>query len=143
MASSDRVLEQFTRIECLELLARQDFGRLGVVVDGRPMIFPVNYALHQDTVIFRTDVGTKFDRAVLGPVAFEVDSVDPTARTGWSVIVQGSGREITWKVDEHSEHLRRLDVHPWVPGERERWVEIVPETITGRRVRRRQSFERT
>jgi uncharacterized protein len=141
MAASDRVLEQFTKIECLELLGSQCFGRLGVVVDGRPMIFPVNYALDGDTVVFRTDVGTKFDRAVLGPVAFEVDSVDPVARTGWSVVVQGMGQEITWKLDERSERLRELDVHPWVPGERVRWVEILAQTITGRRVRPRQPFE--
>jgi nitroimidazol reductase NimA-like FMN-containing flavoprotein (pyridoxamine 5'-phosphate oxidase superfamily) len=30
---------------CLDLLGRSTIGRLGVVLDGYPAIFPVNYAL--------------------------------------------------------------------------------------------------
>ena len=44
-------------------------------------------------------------------------------------------------LDEHSERLRALEVQPWVPGERAHWVGILPQSITGRRLRTGQSFE--
>jgi hypothetical protein len=55
--------------------------------------------------------------------------------------VQGVGTEITSSLDEHSERLRALEVQPWVPGERAHWVGILPQSITGRRLRTGQSFE--
>src|SRR5215211_3750336 len=38
-------LEMMPEAECLRRLALNDFGRLAIVVDGRPVIFPVNYAV--------------------------------------------------------------------------------------------------
>jgi hypothetical protein len=92
-------------------------------------------------VVFRTSPGTKLAGAALGHVAFEIDGVDETTQTGWSVIVQGVGTEITSSLDEHSERLRALEVQPWVPGTHAHWVGIVAQSITGRRLRRSQSFE--
>jgi nitroimidazol reductase NimA-like FMN-containing flavoprotein (pyridoxamine 5'-phosphate oxidase superfamily) len=34
--------------DCAELLASSTLGRLGVLVDGRPEIFPVNHAVQGD-----------------------------------------------------------------------------------------------
>ena len=37
-------IEKIPREECLRLLERESFvGRVGFVVDGRPMVLPVNY----------------------------------------------------------------------------------------------------
>ena len=48
-------LETLDRDECIELLAHHRFvGRLAVVVDGRPLIFPVNYIVDHDSVVFCT-----------------------------------------------------------------------------------------
>ena len=44
---------------CWELLASAPVGRLGVVVDGRPEIFPVNFVTDDRTIVFRTEVGSK------------------------------------------------------------------------------------
>src|SRR5262249_15027106 len=53
-------LEVLDRDECLALLARESLGRLAVVSDdGRPYVFPVNFALDGAAVVFRTDHGTK------------------------------------------------------------------------------------
>ncbi len=52
-------LEVLERHECLRLLASQPVGRVAVVVDAWPMIFPVNYALDGDSIVFRTDEGSK------------------------------------------------------------------------------------
>src|SRR6516225_6408037 len=108
MATGDRVYEELSAGECLELLATHRFGRIAVVVDGRPVVFPINYALEGDSVVFRTAPGTKLSGAALGHVAFEIDGVNEATQTGWSVIVQGVGSEITFTLDERSERLRAL-----------------------------------
>jgi len=136
MPDASGIYEELSASDCLELLGAQNLGRIAVVLDGHPIVFPVNYALDGDSVVFRTDPGTKLSGAAMGRVAFEIDGTDATTRTGWSVIVQGVGSEITTAVDHRSERLRQLDVQPWVPGERVRWIEIIAQSVTGRRLRR-------
>jgi nitroimidazol reductase NimA-like FMN-containing flavoprotein (pyridoxamine 5'-phosphate oxidase superfamily) len=135
MATGDRVYEELSVGECLQLLEANNFGRLAVVVDGRPLLFPVNYALEGDAVVFRTAAGTKLGAAALGHVAFEIDHVDQATQTGWSVIVQGVGNDITSTLDQQSQRLRALMVQPWVPGEHGHWVGILAQSVTGRRLR--------
>src|SRR3974390_225744 len=87
-------LEELGRDECLHLLRESAVGRLGVVVDGQPLIFPVNFVLDNDAIVLRTDEGTKLHAARSGPVAFECDHIDRTYHTGWSVLVTGRAAEI-------------------------------------------------
>lgn len=142
MPDVDNIYEDLSVGECLDLLRTHRFGRLAVVVDGQPLIFPVNYGVDGDVVAFRTAAGTKLSATSLGRVAFEIDGVDETSRTGWSVVVQGVGNDITSTVDTRSEQLRALEVEPWVPGERVQWVGIMAQQLSGRRLRGAQSFER-
>ena len=79
--------------ECILLLATKDMGRLAVVLGGKPQIFPVNYAIDERTVIFRTAPGTKLMASTLGDIAFEVDAFDAVSLQGWAVEVRGLGRE--------------------------------------------------
>src|SRR5688572_32374595 len=109
-------LEIIPRKECLLLLAGQKVGRLGFVIDGQPMVLPVNYGIQGDVVVFRTGEGTKLDAARLGKVAFEIDEVDVESRTGWSVVVQGVAEEITDTDDWFAESLRAAAAKTWVPG---------------------------
>ena len=88
-------LEELGRDDCLQFLARAPLGRLGVVVGGRPLVFPVNFTLDGDAVILRTDEGTKLHAARNGPVAFECDGIDRLYHTGWSVLVRGVAKEVT------------------------------------------------
>jgi nitroimidazol reductase NimA-like FMN-containing flavoprotein (pyridoxamine 5'-phosphate oxidase superfamily) len=136
MATAPDIYEEIAAEECLELLKTHRFGRIAVVVDDHPIIFPINYAVDGDAVVFRTNSGAKLSGAVMGRVAFEIDGTDEAARTGWSVIVQGVGSEITGALDDRSEQLRQLEVEPWVPGEQSRWIQILPQSVTGRRLRR-------
>jgi nitroimidazol reductase NimA-like FMN-containing flavoprotein (pyridoxamine 5'-phosphate oxidase superfamily) len=128
-------LEELGRNECLELLALVSVGRLGLLVDGRPEIFPVNFALDGDTVLFRTAEGTVLNQASMAVVAFEADQLDEPNRAGWSVLVQGIARDIGDAIDATSERLRRLSLVTWAPGARPRWFQIRPTKITGRRIR--------
>jgi nitroimidazol reductase NimA-like FMN-containing flavoprotein (pyridoxamine 5'-phosphate oxidase superfamily) len=127
-------IEEIPYDECLELLATQQVGRLAVTTPAGPGIFPVNYALGGDRVVFRTDAGTKLDAASLQRVAFEIDEFDAAHGTGWSVVVEGVGTEITAAIDSRSVELQGLAVHPFAPGTRQHLVEIHPRSITGRRI---------
>src|SRR5215211_1655013 len=71
--------------ESRRLLAGRHLGRLAVPDFGGPMIFPVNYVVEEDLVVFRTDLGSKLDAATeRESVALEVDAIDEATRTGWS-----------------------------------------------------------
>ncbi len=134
--SSEPSLAPFSRDECLKLLRQGSIGRLAVVIDGQPHVFPLNYAADEDGVIvFRTADLTAATEAALARVAFEVDEIDLARRQGWSVAVHGFGREITGALDRDSERLLRMPIHPWAPGPRNRWFKITPKEITGRWLR--------
>jgi len=118
--------------ECLDLLQTQNLGRLAYVVDGKPRILPLNYALHQGSVIFRTGYGDLLDTIHLQEVEFEVDHGASDVGTGWSVIVHGVAEEI-WRPEE-LDVARRLPLRPWAPGNRDHYVRILSTGITGRRI---------
>jgi nitroimidazol reductase NimA-like FMN-containing flavoprotein (pyridoxamine 5'-phosphate oxidase superfamily) len=117
-------LEELNPTDCWGLLATASVGRLGLLVDGRPEVLPVNYALDGETVLFRTAEGTVLNQSALNIVAFEVDHVDEATYTGWSVMVQGEATDIGDAIDPTSERpysrpLRQLGTLGAV-GSRER-----------------------
>ena len=126
-------LEPIAEQECLYLLGLSRLGRVALDVDGRPQVFPVNYALSGRVVAFRTAPGTKLANAPMSHVAFEIDDYDATTGVGWSVMVKGIAYEITEALDHDSLEARRQLVQPMAPGQRDRWVAIRPDEITGRR----------
>jgi uncharacterized protein len=125
-------LENLSETECFRRLAAHDFGRLGVVVKGRPLIFPVNYALCQHVIAIRTAPGTKLTHAPGTHVAFEIDGFDPSSGTGWSVLVQGRAVDATTALDDISWTARGASPHPAVPGAKAYRLAIEVETVTGR-----------
>jgi nitroimidazol reductase NimA-like FMN-containing flavoprotein (pyridoxamine 5'-phosphate oxidase superfamily) len=129
----DARFEQLTDPECRKLLAERHLGRLALVDAEGPVIFPINYVFDEDSVVFRTDPGTKLDAATdVAPVAFEVDGVDEATRTGWSVVVRGTVAEVSEPDD--LERLRTLPLYPWAPGAKARYMRIQPASISGRRI---------
>jgi uncharacterized protein len=137
MDASDKPagLEPINEQECLYLLGLRRLGRVALNVDGRPQVFPVNYALSGRVVAFRTAPGTKLANAPMSHVAFEIDDYDSTTGVGWSIMVKGVAYEITEALDHDSVEARRQLVRPMAPGQRDRWVAIRPDEITGRRFR--------
>jgi nitroimidazol reductase NimA-like FMN-containing flavoprotein (pyridoxamine 5'-phosphate oxidase superfamily) len=131
------IMEVLSPAECLDLLATRHLGRIGIVVDGRPIILPVNYVLIDGRVALRTDPGTKLTAAAQGHVAFEVDQIDESARTGWSVLVTGVGFEVTDALDATSAAARQFPVDTWAPGQKSHWIRIESEEVSGRRLRPR------
>jgi hypothetical protein len=112
--------------ECLDLLSTMSIGRIAVASPGGPpLVVPVNYIVDDESVVFRSDPGTKLDLLRSLPVSFQVDLIDPFHRTGWSVLIQGVAVE-TVPVD--------VGLQPWAGGPKQHWVRITTGAITGRRL---------
>jgi uncharacterized protein len=125
-------LQELSETECLQLLRRHSLGRIAVVIDGRPQIFPVNYALQDRIIVFRTAPGTKLSYAPSSRVAFEIDEYSSESGVGWSVMVQGVAQDATTALDDFSWTARGALPHPVAPGVRTHRVAIDPQEITGR-----------
>jgi len=134
MTTSQRPLHNLSRKECLEFLQYHSFvGRLGFVLDGRPMVLPVNYLADEEAVVFCTAEGTTLSAVAEGSeVVFEVDDSHPLERSGWSVVVRGPARVVTdpGEIDA----LRRGPLRSWAARSPERWVRITIQEVTGRRL---------
>jgi nitroimidazol reductase NimA-like FMN-containing flavoprotein (pyridoxamine 5'-phosphate oxidase superfamily) len=124
-------LEVIAPEECWQLLADSPVGRVAFNEAGEPMVLPVNHAVVGHRVVFRTLRGSLLHEALMAePVAFQVDSFDVIGRTGWSVLVRGVA-----DLAEDPEELEKLELHPWADSvEREDWVQIRAEEISGRRI---------
>ena len=126
---------EIPRDECWRLLATSaEIGRLAVIVGNTPIVLPVNYALDGETVVFRTDPGTKLTHGPRARASFEVDCFDRERRRGWSVVATGRLEEVT-RYDSATLHrVRRLAIDPWAGGDKAHWMRLVPDRVTGRRV---------
>ena len=118
--------------ECWRLIREADVGRIAVAINGRPDIFPINHTVDGQTVVFRSQAGTKLAAAVLGKaVAFEVDGYDPWTGDAWSVVVKGQAVEL--ETLEELLHAEELPLFPWAAFPKPRVVAIIPDEVTGRR----------
>ncbi|MEU9045725.1 MULTISPECIES: DUF1918 domain-containing protein [unclassified Kitasatospora] len=119
--------------ECWAKLAPGGIGRIALSTGSGPVVMPVNYRIHDGTVVYRTSTGSTPASAAGNRVAFEVDYIDEALRGGWSVLVSG----MTMRVDdpEDVEQLTRQgDPDPWAGGERHPWISIAPSAVTGRTI---------
>jgi hypothetical protein len=127
-------IKHLSPAECWDAIRSAEVGRLGVIIDGRPEIFPVNYTVDGESVVFRTGEGTKLDGALSGnPVVFEVDGFDPESKRAWSAVLKGEAG-MPESIQDIVETLD-LPIFPWQSGIKSRYVRIVPAEVTGRRFR--------
>jgi uncharacterized protein len=119
---------------CLERLRAHTVGRIGVVLDGFPLVLPVNYRLMETAgrtwVVLRTRTGNVIDTAS-DRVAFEIDGIDVVHQRGWSVLVRGTMDHVD---PDAADFRERFDPEPWL-DERAEWLVIEPFSITGRELR--------
>jgi len=121
------------RDECLAAIAGEHVGRLAVVHGGSPMIYPINFVVDRDEILFRSDPGTKVDAGLRSPVCFEVDHLEPSAQEGWSVVVTGRLEEALPHRQEAWQRILALPLESWA-GPKQQLFRIVPDRVTGRRV---------
>jgi len=132
---TQRDLEDLSPEGCFALLATGRVGRLVYHDDLGPLAVPVNYAMAGHNVVFRVEGGAKQAAMQEPMLAFEVDEVDEDAQSGWSVLVRGVGVEV--ELQEVPALLRAMEGHfpaPWAVGIHNVWLQIEPQTITGRRL---------
>ena len=115
-----------------DLLGQTGVGRLAVIADGHPDVFPVNFKVDGDTLVFRTGSGTK-QQAIQSDatVALEADAVSSQFGLAWSVVVKGKAAETT-PTGPDLDDIRRA-LFPWQGVGQEYFIRITPESVTGRR----------
>ena len=58
-----------------------------------------------------------------------MDHLSIIYRSGWSVLVQGHGQEVTTALDPRHARLRDHFVEPWAPGAKDHWLAIRIERL--------------
>jgi len=131
-------LEILTEDECMALFGSTTVGRVGITIGALPAIFVVNYVLVDGDIVFRTSDGTKLEAALRhAVVAFEADLTDPVHHQGWAVQAVGIADELD------PTDVTFSGPTPWAQGEREHFVRIRPEFVSGRRIVRDLSRDLT
>ena len=123
-----------THDDCLRLLRGGTVGRIAVLVDGFPVVLPVNYRLVETAgltwLAVRARPGGVIDRAPVN-VAFEIDSIATSNDVAWSVLVRGTLQHVN---PDAADFRARFDPEPWLLADRDLWLVIEPFAITGRRL---------
>lgn len=131
MDTGGPIITELDQHECLRLLAGQELGRLAVAVAGHPDMFPLNYVVDVDTIVFCTAEGTKLAAIfVSNSVAFEIDGLDDATGDAWSVVVKGTAKEIA--VHDAPDDSA-FPLYPWSATPKSRFVRLTPARISGRR----------
>lgn len=132
VARETGAMEVLTPEQCWELVGQVEVGRMAVAVAGDVDIFPINFAIDDGAIVFRTAEGTKLVEIVLaGRVAFEVDGYEPEHGRAWSVVLKGHAENLERFDDLY--HAQELPLFPWNASPKERFVRLRPDRITGRR----------
>jgi hypothetical protein len=115
-------------------------GRLAFSRSGAPYIIPVNFSLYDGAVLIRLGPGYAAHHLDGVIATFEVDQADPPAKNGWSVVVTGGVRLLTY---EEEARLGRNVPRPLVTSPGVRAFLIQPTSVTGRSLRHETSVGRT
>jgi nitroimidazol reductase NimA-like FMN-containing flavoprotein (pyridoxamine 5'-phosphate oxidase superfamily) len=130
---AEDAVTEMTPQECWHLLEHAELGRLAVSVRDDVDIFPVNFVVSDGALYFRTSPGSKLAELTANPrVALEADRYDDIAAA--SVIVKGVAERL--ELQDEIDAADRLELRPWIPTLKYRWVRITPTRVTGRRFTR-------
>ena len=130
------VVTKLMPTECRRLIAAGGVGRIAFGTTSGPVVLPVNFAVVAGTIVIRTGEGTMIDGHADEQVAFEVDRIDEALRQGWSVLVRGRAHRVAHPAE--LQHMQSdVALWPWPGGDRDIYVRIIPDTITGRRIESR------
>lgn len=132
--SSAGLVERLAPGECYRLLVPRGIGRIAFATASGLTVLPVNYAVTDGSIVIRTGSGSVIAAHGNGPVSFEADHFDLELGQGWSVLVRGDAHRVLQPGE--LQHLRAgCDLRPWPAGEHDLFIRIVPNQLTGRRIR--------
>lgn len=129
--STHEAMEEISTSECWSLVRGTQVGRIAVVVDSAPDIFPVNHVVDHGSIVLRTAAGTKLFAADGRDVAFEVDGFDAATGQAWSVVLKGVAHEVRQMHDVLD--AMSLPLFPWVQSSKPHFIRIEPDEVSGRR----------
>ncbi|WP_344538417.1 pyridoxamine 5'-phosphate oxidase family protein [Actinomadura fulvescens] len=135
-AATRTISVELDRDECLSLVGTTEVGRVGFDDGEGPTVFPVNFALDGECVLFRTTLtGRLYQSLTAIPdaairIAFEVDWINQEQHIGWSVLLRGGAEAVSVEEGEKQEWPQ-----PWPAGEREAYVRLRPTSVCGRRLK--------
>jgi nitroimidazol reductase NimA-like FMN-containing flavoprotein (pyridoxamine 5'-phosphate oxidase superfamily) len=126
-------VRELTPAQCLDRLTGGTVGRVGYVTAQGVQIIPVNYRVAGSTLMLSTTPRSSLAQlAEMGrEVAFEVDYYGRDLALAWSVLMQGTLRELDAAGRERLADLRR-PVQPYVGDAASLHLEFVPKTFSGR-----------
>lgn len=119
---------------CRALLGVADFGRLAVQGGSAPEVFPVNFRYDGEAIFIRTGPGTKLGAARRLPATIEIDGIEPTEQTGWSVVAKGMLDEVTPDDEDAWRQAQHADPSPWAGGDRRHVLRLRVRQLSGRRL---------
>lgn len=123
-------ITRLTEDACWERLAGTEFGRLAYHLADEVHIIPINYAVNDRCLYFRTAEGSKLLGVVMNEdVAFEIDNINDDAEVAWSVIARGRARVAE---GEEAREVDNLRLRPWVDTEKFNVVAIEVDEVSGR-----------
>lgn len=126
--------EELSYAKCRELLSGGIFGRVAICTPAGPRVFPVNYSVVSEAIVFRTaPYGAVASQDWGIPVAFEVDHVDYADHKGWSVVAVGHAHRVD-DPEEVARIQRTWDPRPWAGESRNLYVRLPWDELTGRRL---------
>lgn len=129
MANGQEIVTRLDDAQCWERLRAHQLGRLVTHVGNVLDIFPVNYVVDGETLVFRTAEGSKLvELTVNDEVLFEVD--DYTDADAWSVIVRGNAHRLNTLAE--TEAAEQLPLQPWIPTLKYNFVRVSPTSLSGR-----------
>ena len=127
------VVQKLTPAECRRLIAPGGIGRIAFSTVSGPVVLPVNFTVVGTSIVVRTNPGTLIEAHGDERAAFEVDHVDEVLCQGWSVLVLGQAHRVLQSGELR--HVREeATILPWPGGDRDIYVRIVPDQISGRRI---------
>ena len=98
-----------------------------------PQIFPVNYVVDTESIVFRTSAYSALGTLAAGAeIAFEVDSVDHDHATGWSVVAAGRAEAIDDEAELDMLRERGLEPTAWAGGLRRTYIRLRWSSLSGR-----------
>jgi nitroimidazol reductase NimA-like FMN-containing flavoprotein (pyridoxamine 5'-phosphate oxidase superfamily) len=129
-------LDVLSRKECIDLLSWTPIGRIVFTDRALPAVQPVTFCLDGEDIVILTGAESKLAVATRDAVvAFEIDDFDPGARTGWSVTIVGRARAVSDPAE--ITRLSALPLTAWTQRNRDHFIVVRAEQLSGRRIRRR------
>lgn len=127
-------LTKLTPGECRMLIAPGGIGRISFCTVSGPVVLPVNFTVVGGSIVVRTGAGSMIEAHGDDRAAFEVDHIDEVLCQGWSVLLLGQAHRVLQPGELRHVREAAASAGPWPDGERDVYVRLVPDQISGRRM---------